>query len=114
MPRIGLPGRWLTSRSNIRKDEEGHRQMSQPKQPFQIGDKVIYFADPDHIEHVLACEWVEAPVPHWRVETIFSVAGGENPRIAGAAEFPHAPGTPRPDDIAPASMSVATKASPGG
>jgi hypothetical protein len=83
--------------------------MSQPKQPFQVGDKVIYVADPDHVEHVLACEWVDAPVPHWRVETIFSVAGGEHHRIADASEFRHAPSTSRPDDIAPASMSVATR-----
>ena len=81
--------------------------MSQPRQPFEVGDEVIYFADPDHVERVLACEWVDAPVPHWRVETAFSVAGGEHHRIADAAEFRHAPSTPRPDDIAPASMSVA-------
>jgi hypothetical protein len=83
--------------------------MSQPKQPFQVGDKVIYVADPDHVEHVLACEWVDAPVPHWRVETVFSVAGAEHHRIADAAEFRDAPSTSRPDDIAPASMSVATR-----
>jgi hypothetical protein len=35
-----------------------NRAMRRARLAAQRHDQVIYFADPDHIEYVLACEWV--------------------------------------------------------
>jgi hypothetical protein len=60
--------------------------MSQ--QPFEIGDQVVFIPDPATApERVLNIKWLDAPVPHWQVTTIWWVGGRDFRRVADAAEF---------------------------
>jgi len=60
--------------------------MSQ--QPFEIGDQVVFIPDPVPTpERVIDIEWLDAPVPHWQVTTIWWIGGREFRRVADAAEF---------------------------
>jgi hypothetical protein len=61
------------------------------KPPFEIGDEVIFVEDPAPTqEHVANVKWIDAPIPHWRIETIWHVGDQEHHRIADADEFHHA------------------------
>jgi hypothetical protein len=60
--------------------------MSQ--QPFEIGDQVVFIPDPVFVpERVLDIKWLDAPVPHWQVTTIWWIGGREFRRVADTAEF---------------------------
>jgi hypothetical protein len=58
------------------------------QQPFEIGDQVVFIPDPAATpERVLNIKWLDAPVPHWQVTTIWWVGGRDFRRVADAAEF---------------------------
>ena len=60
--------------------------MSQ--QPFEIGDQVVFIPDlAPTPERVIDIEWLDAPVPHWQVITIWWIGGREFRRVADGAEF---------------------------
>ena len=64
------------------------KEQSMSQQPFEIGDEVVFIPDlASTPERVIDIEWLDAPVPHWQVTTIWWIGGREFRRVADAAEF---------------------------
>jgi hypothetical protein len=57
--------------------------------PFKIGDLVEFIEDPASgaPERVAKITWIEAPMAHWEVETVWQLGGREQRRIVDAAEL---------------------------
>jgi hypothetical protein len=85
----------LLPRPNLSADEEAlerdcslEKEQSMSQQPFEIGDEVVFIPDlASTPERVIDIEWLDAPVPHWQVITIWWIGGREFRRVGDAAEF---------------------------
>src|ERR1700736_6107225 len=65
-------------RPRIRYDCSSKTTQSMPQQLFEIGDQVVFIPDPvPTSERVIDIKWLDAPVPHWQVTTIWWIGGRE-------------------------------------